>query len=233
LLRPSPHEFIEARKMLEKAIELDAGYADAYAALSLSYVLGYIWQWDEVGVLDHAAEMASKAAALDDSNSRAYALRAYITALKGQPDKAISDIQRAVAMNPNDSFGWVLLADINGFLGKPEARLQCAQRGMRLDPRHPEIYLGQEGGAYNQMGRYAEAIDRLKRADRYNPWTHVELAFAYSELGQEQEARAEAAEVFRVSPGFSLEQMKQRIPANWQDSRRQHFLAVLSKAGLK
>jgi adenylate cyclase len=136
-------------------------------------------------------------------------------------------------MNRNDAFAWLVLAEISGLSGKPEAQLQCAQMGMRVDPRHPEIYATEEGFAYVNRGRYTDAIDRLKRGMQYSPWTHAELAFAYSELGQEQEARAEAAEVFRVSPSFSIQQMKQRIPANWQDPPHQHFLAVLSKTGLK
>ena len=77
----------------------------------------------------------------------------------------------------------------------------------------------QEGVAYNEMGRYAEAVDALKRSDQNNPWVHVNLVYAYSELGREQDARAEAAEVLRISPGFSLEEVE-RIPENWQGSFR-------------
>jgi hypothetical protein len=82
------------------------------------------------------------------------------------------------------------------------------------------------------MGRYAEAVEVLKRSDQDNPWVHVNLVYAYSELGREQDARAEAAEVRRISPGFSLEEM-QRMPGNWQGPEGQRYLADLRKAGLK
>jgi adenylate cyclase len=56
-MKRTPHEYVEALKASEKAIELDAGYADAYRMLSFSYVTGYLWQWDEnPEVLDHAAK---------------------------------------------------------------------------------------------------------------------------------------------------------------------------------
>jgi adenylate cyclase len=43
----NPQEgFAKVRKMFEKSVELDSGYADAYALLALSYVAGYVWQWD-------------------------------------------------------------------------------------------------------------------------------------------------------------------------------------------
>ena len=73
----------------------------------------------------------------------------------------------------------------------------------------------QEGVAYNGMGRYAEAVEALKRSEPNNPWVHVNLIHSYSELGREQDARAEAAEVLRLSPGFSLEEVE-RMPGNWQ-----------------
>jgi len=73
---------------------------------------------------------------------------------------------------------------------------------MRLDPRHPEIYLAQEGYAYNDMRRYAEALEALKRAYQDDLDVHFALVETYSELGREQDARAEAAEIIRISPQF-------------------------------
>jgi hypothetical protein len=63
----------------------------------------------------------------------------------------------------------------------------------------------------------------------------VNLVWAYSELGREQEARAEAAEVLRISPSFSVEELKRRLPY-WREPRAERAerqLAELRKAGLK
>ena len=247
LLNPTPNGLAKGRKMLEKSVELDPGYADAYGALAVSYFLGSIWQFDtDPGVLDRAAESVDKAIALDDSEADAYAVRGWIEGIKDQHDRAVADGKRAVSLDPNSAFAWLALADINdaecvfpaGIMppdwgtSKPEEVLAYAQKAIRLDPRHPAKYSMPEGVAYNGMGRYAEAVDALKRSDQNNPWVHVNLVYAYSELGREQDARAEAAEVLRISPGFSLEKVE-RMPANWQGPLGQRYLSDLRKAGLK
>ena len=233
---PTPDGLAKGRKMFEKSVELDPDYADAYGALALSYFVGYIWQFDkDPGVLDHAAELVEKAIALDDSDSDAYAVRGWIEALKDQHDRAIADGKRAVSLDPNSAFAWLALADINNILwaaSKPEEVLAYAQKAIRLDPHHPGNYSMQEGCAYNQMGRYADAVDALKRSEQNNPWVHVHLIYSYSELGREQDARAEAAEVLRISPRFSLEEVE-RMPGNWQGPFGQRYLSDLRKAGLK
>jgi adenylate cyclase len=61
---------------------------------------------------------------------------------------------------------------------------------------------------------------------------HLTLAAVYSELGREAEARAEAAEVLRLNPHFSLEVLRQRAPIK-DPAIRERYLAALRKAGLK
>jgi adenylate cyclase len=221
--------------MFEKSVELDPGYADAYGALAFSYFLGYIWQFDsDPGVLDRAAELVDKAIALDDSYSGSYAVRGWIEAAKDQHDGALADGKRAVSLDPNSAFAWIALADINNILGagKPEEVLAYAQKAIRLDPRHPENYSLQEGQAYIRMGRYAEAVEALKRSEQNNPWVHAHLVYAYSELGREQDARAEVAEVLRVSPRFSLAEVE-RNPGSRHGGLGERYLSDLRKAGLK
>jgi adenylate cyclase len=247
LLSPTADGLAKGRKMFEKSLELDPGYADAYGALALSYFLGSIWQFDtDPGVLDRAAEVVEKAIALDDSEASAYAVRGWIEGIKSQHDRAVADGKRAVSLDPNSAFAWIALADINDAecvfpagiappdwgTSKPEEVLAYAQKAIRLDPRHPEKYSMPEGVAYNGLGRYAEAVDALKRSDQNNPRVHVNLVYAYSELGREQDARAEAAEVLRLSPQFSLEGVE-KIPGNWQGPLGQRYLSDLRKAGLK
>jgi hypothetical protein len=54
----------------------------------------------------------------------------------------------------------------------------------------------------------------------------------YSEIGKEAEARAEAAEVLRINPKFSLEVHKERVPIKDPAMLERH-LAALRKAGFK
>jgi len=61
---------------------------------------------------------------------------------------------------------------------------------------------------------------------------HLTLAAVYSELGKEAEAHAEATEVLRINPKFSLEVHKQRMPIKDPAVLERH-IAALRKAGLK
>jgi tetratricopeptide (TPR) repeat protein len=166
--------------------------------------------------------------------------------MQDKREQALLDAGHAVTVDPNSAFAWTARTDINYNLGgKPEETLTYVQKARRLDPRHPEIGYLQEGFASNNMERYAEAAEALKECENssinwqnsggaYNPATHIGLVFAYSQLGRNQEARDEAAEVVHISPGFSLEKMQRMSSGiNWQDPQRQYFLAVLRKAGLK
>ncbi len=119
--------------------------------------------------------------------------------------------------------------------GKPAEAIGLAEKAMRLDPLNREGYLYYEGWSYTQMGRYEEAIPMLKRAlTRFpNNWAaHAQLVVDYTEVGREDQARAEAAEVLRISPRFSLDAWKRRNPQQDVTVRNRTY-ADLRKAGLK
>jgi adenylate cyclase len=62
---------------------------------------------------------------------------------------------------------------------------------------------------------------------------HLTLAAAYAQLGQFEEARAEAAEVIRINPGFTIEGYKRFILMVYKDPKdAEHRLDGLRKAGL-
>jgi hypothetical protein len=62
--------------------------------------------------------------------------------------------------------------------------------------------------------------------------SHLILAISYSELGREEEARTEAAEVLRLSPTFSLDVVRQTWPYK-DPTDLERTLAALRQAGLK
>jgi hypothetical protein len=62
-------------------------------------------------------------------------------------------------------------------------------------------------------------------------WPHVVLACAYAQSGQLEEARAAAAEVLRINPGFTIESAKRALP--YKDPKDlEHHLDGMRKAGL-
>jgi adenylate cyclase len=119
--------------------------------------------------------------------------------------------------------------------GRPADAIEVVKKAMRLDPKNATFQSHRLGRAYRMLGRYEEALTVLKRAVSVSPnmpGPRAELVFLYTELGRAEEARAEAAEILRIIPNFSLEAWRQRVPyKNPADLER--FLDGLRKAGLK
>jgi TolB-like protein/Tfp pilus assembly protein PilF len=230
----TPDAFASATKMFEEAIALDPDYSDAYVLLSVVRDLAAMWQWDtDPDALDQAEKLARRGISLDDSNSIAYGTLGMVSMARGRLDEAVAYGKRAVALDSCNSSAYIALSDTLNTVGKPEEALAYAQKAMRLDPRHPEWYSLEAGAAYDQLGRYQDALAALTASIPTNPWVHVYLIYTYSELGREQDARAEAAEVHRVAPKFSLEAVVRGNPTHWGMPFPRHMLEDLREAGLK
>jgi len=198
----------QARRWEQEAIKLDPRFGEAYALLGFSY-WNDVWNgWSPAPQADlqRAAELAHKGLALDDSNSSALALLSYGDWIQRRFDQAVAEGERAVAINPNSAEDYRALAVALGTAGKLEDALRAAEKAMRLDPRQ-DHYAMNAGVIYNEMGRYQEAIPLLERALSTYPndlSAHLALVVAYVELGRDQDARAEAAEVMRISPSLHI-----------------------------
>jgi adenylate cyclase len=248
----------KARTMYEKAIELDPKYADAYVDLGWTYFLDAWNGWMESSkalpveshpdtvksqerALERASETVQRAIALDDSLPGAYQLLSQLDIYKGQYDRSIADAKRAIALAPNSAWGYFVLAQDQGWAAKPEDAIASVNKAMRLDPRNRDLYLSQIAWSCNLMGRYAEAVPLLKRFLARYPnqiAAHYNLIVAYVELGRMDEARAQVAELVRISPQLTLAGFKRSeehgVAYPLKDRALQaRELADVGKAGLK
>ncbi len=248
----------KARAMFAKAVELDPKYADAYVGMGRTYFQD-VWNgWMEVSkapsvgtqdivksqqrALERSSEMVQKAIALDDSLPGAYQLLSQLDLYRGrQYERSIADAERAIALDPNSASGYFLLAQDQGFAGKPEDAIESANKAMRLDPRNRDLYLVTVAWSYDLMGRYSEAVPLLKRHLARYPnqiAAHYNLVVAYVELGQMDEARAQVAELLRISPQLTLEGFKHAEEHGVGYPLKDRALAAreladVAKAGLK
>jgi adenylate cyclase len=109
------------------------------------------------------------------------------------------------------------------------------EQALRRQPLMADGHLASVGIAYALAGRPEEAIAPLQHYLARYPnilGAHLTLAAVYSELGKEAEARAEAVEVLRLNPTFSLAVHRQRVPVK-DPAMLERQLAALRKAGLK
>jgi adenylate cyclase len=189
----------KARQMFEKAIDLDPKYAMAYAALGENYYLGWAEAYNkEPDSIARALRAEQQAVALDDSLSYPHSVLAYIYMVTGQYDQGITEAQRGIALDPNSASAYRALADVLNGRVNPAAALAAVEKAIRLDPRNLDHYLATEGVAYSLLDRPEKSIPALNRFLATHPdipWLHAFLAGDYSDLGDYDNARTEAAKV--------------------------------------
>jgi adenylate cyclase len=227
----------KARQMFQKAVGLDPTYAEAYALIGWTYEndADYQWSHDAAADLKRASEFAQKALALDDSSITALMLASDNDRMNRRFDEAVRDAQRAVRADPNYSVGYFILASALNADGESGDAVPALQKASRLDPALEDFFAQQLGFAYLHLGRYEQAISALNRYSASNPndfASHVGLANSYIELGRDQDARTEAAEVMRLNPQFTLPPLE-KSPWDKDIARARHINTNLRKAGLK
>ncbi len=173
--------------------------------------------------------------AIYDQSATAHQLLGSIHLIKREYEKAISYFDKALSLNPNAANMQAAQGIVLKYLGKPQEAIMHFKNAMRLSPFYPAWYLSRLGVCYHLTGQYEKAIDALKQGIEREPdqyFIHVRLAAVYSDLGHDQDARAEAAEVLRIKPDFSIEAYAKANP--FKDTAIvEHRKELLRKAGLK
>jgi adenylate cyclase len=234
-LRTTKETNAQARQMFEKALELDPQYAGVYGGLGATYWIEWLSQWNaDPQNLVRAEEIIQQAIVLDESLSRAHAGLGFLKMFQKQYAQATAEIERALALDPNSANNYRILAYVLMVTRRTEEAIEAAKKAVQLDPRQVQP-LKALGEAYYYAEQYEEAIPVLKQVLTYTPndWlVYFGLAISYSELGQEEEARAAGAEMLRLVPHFSIEKWKSMAP-NKDPAVTERFAAAARKAGLK
>jgi len=109
------------------------------------------------------------------------------------------------------------------------------RKAIRFNPLGPPWYCSYLAGSLCNTGRFEEAVAEYKKAIQIAPDSfsaHIGLVATYSMMGREKEARAEAAEVLRINPKFSLDNYAKFFTYKDQ-SQNDKIINALRKAGLK
>ncbi len=225
-----------ARKLLEEALQLDPDYATAWVWLGRTYWrdVRFLWANAPDKSLAKAAECAERARTLDDDNSELHALLGLIHLMKREFDAAIESCERAVALDPNGTWVTGMLGLALNWAGRPEEALSFAQKAMRFSPLHPSWYVGIAAHANRLLGRYEEAVVLYQRSINQAPdyiSPHIGLTACYAAMGRLEDARAQAAQILRLSPKFSVARYAQALTYRLPE-HAQHNLDALREAGL-
>ena len=206
-IKADPRMYQDVRQALERAVELDPGYASAWAAIASLYldeVRFAFFPRRGVDALDSALEAAQRAVMLDPENSMAYHFLFSAHFHRGELDEFRAAGERAIALNPNHAD---MLADYGLMLaatGEWERGLALADKAIALSPTHPGWFHVAGVFDHYRKGEFEAALGKAKRLQMPDFYlSFMMVAMCCGKLGREQEGRAACDKLLELFPDAS------------------------------
>jgi TolB-like protein len=223
---------LHARHLFELAARTDPDYGRPYAGMSRTFNLAWRYRWAEQpeACLDRAIELAAEALERDHLDARGYSELGFAHLYRKEHEASLDAYARAVELNPNDADILAEYADALCYVDQAERALELLNRALRLNPYYPDWYLWYLADVYNNLDRPEDVIATVRRMRNPSEGRRL-LAANYAHLGMMTEARAEAREVLRLHPNFTIADWAQRPPYQGRE-RLERFIEGLRRAGL-
>ena len=153
---PARQTVPQSKAATQKALEADGTLANAYLSLAM-ILFFYDWEWEK------AEQAIRQSIALNPNDAEALSYYALFLAFEGRTDEALDRAQRALEIDPlspliNMNVGWTYFT-----AGRPDGALDQAVKMIEIEPDFYGAYW-LKGAIRLAEGRYAEAVEELKRA---------------------------------------------------------------------
>jgi serine/threonine protein kinase/Flp pilus assembly protein TadD len=152
-----------AVQMFEKAIEIDPGYAIAYAAIAVASSLLYTY-FDRRPVNSIQADIASqKALELAPDLAEAHLARAFALRIGENPNDAEPEFEEAIRLDPKLFDAFYFYGRARKYQGRYAEAVKLLERASQLQPEdfQAQAFLG---GSYSGLGMRSEATAARRRA---------------------------------------------------------------------
>lgn len=233
---------LAARKLFEKALELDPRLVGAMEDLSYTYEteLDLNPRADGDRIRKDFDELSLRAIATDRTDPHAWVLRAKALAYNNRPEEMLDATSQLQRIEPNHVEARGLRAIGLIALGQSEEALAQIDQGLALDPTGPQIafFLRQKCKAYSYLGQYEQAIPICERAgtDHQFLQPYVFLTADYAQLGKIEKAAAAKTRVLKA--GFTIARLGFPLNVNvvqnpvWTQQAETYVIPGLRKAGI-
>jgi serine/threonine protein kinase/Tfp pilus assembly protein PilF len=152
-----------AISMFERALAVDAEYAEAWAGLGTAYqVKGVFLGLPEL--LDKSIQCAERALALDPSLAEAYVALGSALFARGRTDEAASALETAIVKDAKHARAHAMLARVH-WIGRGDLKrgIKELERAVAINPQFGYAHL-QLAFLYTEKGDYAHAEASARRA---------------------------------------------------------------------
>jgi TolB-like protein len=206
----SRNDYVMAREFLERAIELDPVYAQAYALFAYVTGLEVLYGWKPRGFdLGRALDAAQKAVVLDNDDAWAHFALGFLCGMTGRAEEAVVEHEKALALNPNFALAYTYLAAALSYLGRGKEALQKIDVSERLSPRG--LFQGVNSVcralAHFSAREYLDAVSCARKSILESPGIlsgYRMLVVNCALAGEIDEARSTLEIVKRLQPDISL-----------------------------
>ncbi len=225
-----------AREALERALELDPGFALAWGYLS--------WiTTDEIlngfnprpRSMERAIAAARRAVELDPYSHMLRWLLARVLFFEGDIEGFLSEGNKALDLNSNDATVIGLIGFYSSFSGHWKRGEELMRRAMALNPSYPSYYHGALALNRFRQGRYEEALAEHRHITfSGHPFFQSILVAIFAQLGRADEAASAFGELLNQSPDTTTTSVR-AIFSRWnvQGELLENLMKGMEKAGLK
>jgi adenylate cyclase len=158
----------EARRLLERALQLEPTYAKAHAIMSWAvwWAAWNFWLPDEPTGYEEARRHAETALAIDPSEPWARLVLGLHLSTGGLHDRALYELETALRINPSFALARIIYAWALARAGRPDAAVEESEKALRLSPSDSYLSLYElvHGFALLAARRFDEAVSYLRKS---------------------------------------------------------------------
>ena len=197
-------DFESAREMFQNAIEIDSGYALAWAGMADTYTEFWRNYESTEENLTHAEEASREAVELDPNLAEAHAARGFALGQRRLYDEAAEEFRRAMELNPRLFEAYYYYGTVAFSAGRLETAAEMFEKATEVAPDEiralqllPQIYtrLGRDVAADTANRQRVEVVERRLEFDPDDVPMLLDGASALAALGERQRSLDWAARV--------------------------------------
>lgn len=207
-----------ARHFFQAALRLDPTFSRAYAGLSFTHFQDAFQNWEKRGPeIDKAYEAAVQGMMADDRDPAVHWAMGRALWLRGHPEESVGELEQSVDLSPNFALGHYNLSFVRSISGDPQAAIDSSDLSRQLSPFDPMLFgmLATRAMALVRLGRFEEAAGwAVKAAARPNVFPHIHAiaACTLALANSLEQARTQAAAIYKVAPRYTLEEFLLTFP---------------------
>jgi adenylate cyclase len=207
---PMPEGASQALQLLEQALAFEPDYALAHGYAAFCHEILFMRAGRREENRQAAIRHAHAAITHGRDDAMALTLGGFnIGMVEHDRAAAREAFEAAVALSPSSALTYSMGSIVRAWAGEAERAVEWGEQALRLSPFDPFAFGACHAiaiGRFRQR-RYEDAANAARKAVQRNPgfsYPHAILAAALAKLGQVDEAKAAAARVLALQPGFSI-----------------------------